>query len=324
MDIRKIIKEEIGDFDWADIDPSILHKPYIGMKFRTKYDPTVYEIYDLSGSIVYYKYKKDFGNKTGREITSSIPMIYFNRYMKDGDWVTHYVNEDFDWTDSISPETEWDKDKYYVLDITSLSGLQLRETIDDIWDFAYNMDYDVEIGVTYDSVGYIYFEPTDEVPEGYALDWSNRDTEDPTFGGKYQMLSLEEFYHMAYGDEPSINESSDFDWAESVPNPGRYDIGDLETLIMSGSIKKGDRIHLKGYAKDIDRVFNDVGTIIDYVQYIGKYLDSDDEDESFGISIEFDDENVLSGLSYNGKELEWYELRSDSADQEDLTFDLLY
>jgi hypothetical protein len=310
--LRKIIKEEINDFDWADIDPSTLHKPYVGMKFRTKYDPnSVYEIFDLSGSIVYYKYVSVV---TGLEVKTSIPIIYFNRYMKDGDWVTHYVNEDFDWTsgiprkhdlddilingeyywgggliritnleqknsttgpyfriefkwldellddatnsqvfltllddgvivrknltedfdwtDSISPETEWDKDKYYVLDITSLSGLELRETIDDIWDFAYNMDYDVEIGVTYDSVGYIYFEPNDDVPEGYALDWTDRKTKDPTFGGKYQMLSLEEFYHMAYGDEPSINE--DFDWTESVPNPSRYNVEDLETLIMSG------------------------------------------------------------------------------------------
>ena len=64
-------------------------------------------------------------------------------------------DNDFDWIKDIQPETEWDKEKYYVLDIRSLSGVKLRETIDDIWDFAYNMDYDVEIGVQYDNVGYI-------------------------------------------------------------------------------------------------------------------------------------------------------------------------
>ena len=93
--IKKILKE--SEFDWAtDIEPSTLHKPYVGMKFRTKNDPnSVYEIFDLSSSIVYYKY---ISTETGREVKASIPIMYFNRYMKDGDWVTHYVNEDFDWT----------------------------------------------------------------------------------------------------------------------------------------------------------------------------------------------------------------------------------
>lgn len=151
--------------------------------------------------------------------------LYIGDYRQDNDLListTHTENlkesGGFDWVDDIQPETEWDKEKYYVLDVRSLSGVQLRETIDDIWDFAYNMDYDVEVGVQYDTVGYIYFEPNDEVPEGYALDWSPRETKDPTFGGKYQMLSLEEFYHMAYGEEP-LNESNDFDWVGGI-KPG--------------------------------------------------------------------------------------------------------
>jgi hypothetical protein len=317
--IKKILKES-NDFEWADIDPSTLHKPYVGMKFRTKNNPnSVYEIFDISSSIVYYKYTS---NQTGREVKSSIPIIYFNRYMKDGDWVTHYVNEDFDWTDSISPETEWDKDKYYVLDITSLSGLKLRETIDDIWDFAYNMDYDVEIGVQYNNVGYIYFEPNDEVPEGYALDWSPRKTTDPTFNGRYQMLTLKEFYHMAYGDEPSMNE--DFDWTESVPNPGQYDIFDLNFLITTNGVKLGDKVHLKGHAKDIDVVFDNVGTVVDVIEYNNKYLCYNMPDElEYAIKIKFDD-NLLHGRGYRGTSLEEYELRDTFADQEDLTFDLLY
>lgn len=95
------------DFDWTDIDPSTLHKPYIGMKFRTKDNPnSIYEIYDLSGSIVYYKYTSI---STGREVTSSIPMIYFKNYMKSGDWLTHYddLNESLDWAVDIKPEIDF-------------------------------------------------------------------------------------------------------------------------------------------------------------------------------------------------------------------------
>ena len=157
------------------------------------------------------------------------------------------IKESFDWTDNVSPEIDWNKDKYYVLDITSLHGRKLRETIDDIWDFAYNWDYDVEVGVTYDSVGYIYFEPDDDVPEGYSLDWSVRETKDPTFGGKYQMLSLEEFYHMAYGEEPNINEN--FDWVEEVPSLPLYK--DDHWFIFVNSLEEQreaeDYIHSRGY-----------------------------------------------------------------------------
>ena len=164
-------------------------------------------------------------------ITSSVqPNDLFIYEYKDGTsrLKNTSLNEsnDFDWIKGIQPETEWDKEKYYVLDIRSLSGVKLRETIDDIWDFAYNMDYDVEIGVEYNTVGYVYFEPNDEVPEGYALDWSPRNTTDPTFGGKYQVISLEEFYHMAYGDEP-LNESNDFDWISEI-EPMKPEMGWLK------------------------------------------------------------------------------------------------
>ena len=58
------------------------------MKFRTKNDPnSVYEIFDLTSSIVYYKY---ISTETGREVKSSIPRNYFKRYIEDGDWLTYY------------------------------------------------------------------------------------------------------------------------------------------------------------------------------------------------------------------------------------------
>jgi ADP-ribose pyrophosphatase YjhB (NUDIX family) len=178
----------------------------------------------------------------------------------DKELCSEYITEDFDWSDEIQPEVHWDRDKYYVLDVRSLSGRELRETIDDVWDFAYNMDYDTEIGVTYDTVGYIYFEPSDEVPEGYALDWSDRKTVDPTFGGKYQMISLEEFYHMAYGDEPLIE--------SRIINEGRYDnVTNELTKRTMYQIRRGKK-RFEDKIKLFSRTFVD---IVFYVKYSDEY-----------------------------------------------------
>jgi len=79
------LTESTNDMDWVnDIDSNLLYKPYVGMMFHTKNNPkNIFEIVDLSSSIIYYK-------RVGTETKNSIPIIYFNRYMKNGDWVTYY------------------------------------------------------------------------------------------------------------------------------------------------------------------------------------------------------------------------------------------
>jgi len=207
---------ESNDFDWTkDVESLDNRGFYVGDEFIDTDDvePIKYTIKNIVNDKVLLTWFSPYDNQDVEYVDS---LNRLESRLKDGfiEFVNE-LNEDFDWIKDIQPETEWDKEKYYVLDVRSLSGVKLRETIDDIWDFAYNMDYDVEIGVEYNTVGYVYFEPNDEVPEGYALDWSPRKTTDPTFGGKYQMISLEEFYHMAYGDEP-LNESNDFDWTSEI------------------------------------------------------------------------------------------------------------
>lgn len=106
-------------------------------------------------------------------------------------------NFDMDWVDDIEPVTHWDMNNYYVLDVTTVSQ-QISEVVEDVWDFASEMGYDVELGVNLNVVGYIYFEPDNGVPEGYSLDWGERSHKNPTFDGKYRMISLDEFHYIVH------------------------------------------------------------------------------------------------------------------------------
>jgi hypothetical protein len=103
---------------------------------------------------------------------------------------------DFEWAKDTEPISEWDKDISYVVDLTPLSGLEFRETLDDIYYFAETMGYNTELFVDINLGGYMYFEPEPDVDEGYVLDWSDRRTKDPTFKGQYTMLSVENFYYL--------------------------------------------------------------------------------------------------------------------------------
>ena len=141
------------------------------------------------------------------------------------------VNEsdNFDWVSDVQPEYHWDKEKYYVLDVRKLGNNNILDVIDDIVGFADRLDYNTDIDASPTQVGYFYFNPSDDEPEGYEIDWGTKDVKDPTFGGVYQMISLDEFYHMAYGIEP-LTESNYFDWVESIEvfqNPAVYRINDM-------------------------------------------------------------------------------------------------
>jgi hypothetical protein len=118
---------------------------------------------------------------------------------------------------------------------------------------------------------------------------------------------------------------NDFEWTDSVPKPGQYNIEDLEDLILSKKLRIGYKVRLIGHAKDVDLVFNNVGTISDVYEIHNKYLDGryddtgnwvDDEGEyEYGAKILLDD--------VDGFNMYEYEINDTSGDQDDLTFEII-
>lgn len=107
------------------------------------------------------------------------------------------LNEsDIKWIeDEVSSSIEvWDRNKYYVLDVSKLDARPPRFSSNpklfksDILSYAKEMGYDTEMGGL-NEVCYIYFEqiyrPT--------LSWDLCDIPDPTYDGKYEMISMDTF-----------------------------------------------------------------------------------------------------------------------------------
>jgi hypothetical protein len=140
-------------------------------------------------------------------------------------------------------------------------------------------------------------------------------------GGAFQTIEFDTLYFAGHEVEHIEDLNEDFDWTKNVPDPGKYDLYDIQGLIMTGGINIGDNIHLKGHARDIDMVFDNVGTVSDVMEINNKYLDGEDELE-YAIRIRFK-EDILHGKGYDGMDIPEYELNDGFADQEDLTFDIV-
>jgi hypothetical protein len=142
-------------------------------------------------------------------------------------------------------------------------------------------------------------------------------------GGAFQTIEYDTRYFAGYEVEHVEDLTEDFDWTKNVPNPGKYDLYDLQGLILTRGINIGDKVHLKGHARDIDMVFDNVGTVSDVMEINNKYLDDDGEDElEYAIKIRFK-EDILHGKGYDGMDIPEYELNDGFADQDHLTFDIV-
>jgi len=103
--IKKIILEEINDFDWTDeVDDSGL---YVGMcllrpKGPNHASPTKYEVINISGDLVTLKWSVSDRHKPHvRPILNVIKDIESGELSK----CDSGLNENFDWADDISPYT---------------------------------------------------------------------------------------------------------------------------------------------------------------------------------------------------------------------------
>jgi hypothetical protein len=142
----------------------------------------------------------------------------------DGDrYITDNIteSEEFDWIHQQEPEKELKKTKSYVVDVSHLRPTPMRHSHDtsltrqDILRRFRDLGYDVE-GVDVDDARYFYIEPNKgigwdyneygvPIEYGYWIDYNTHYMEDPSYGGKYQMIDIDELMFLL--DNNLISES---------------------------------------------------------------------------------------------------------------------
>jgi hypothetical protein len=142
----------------------------------------------------------------------------------DGDrYITDNIteSEEFDWIHQQEPEKELKKTKSYVVDVSHLRPTPMRHSHDtsltrqDILRRFRDLGYDVE-GVDVDDARYFYIEPNKgigwdyneygvPIEYDYWIDYNTHYMEDPSYGGKYQMIDIDELMFLL--DNNLISES---------------------------------------------------------------------------------------------------------------------
>ena len=189
-----------------------------------------------------------------------------------------FINEsdDFDWVRSQEPEKEIRKSKKYVVDVSHLRPAPMKHSHDpsltkqDILRKLEEIGYDVD-HIDVDRAKYFYVEPTEGAPSwqyneygvpiefDYWVDYNTDLMDDPSYGGKYQTIDVDEFMflidnNMISESRKPINEVAGISfearkWAEIIYNE-----------IISNPEEK-TRLIIDGY--DYPEVFNSFP--IDYV-----------------------------------------------------------
>ena len=218
---------ESEDFDWFDLQSD---RPLHNVTFKVKWYPeTLYTIKDDGlRSSVKIVWINDFGEKQ----TSTYMRDTVNKYFKKGTWEpfegTITESSDLDWIQKQEPEKVMKKSKSYVIDVRHLkseppnSPLSPRYndlTKEDILDKLRNLGYNVS-DIDVDSATYFYVEPNPDtgywddvvwIKQTHWVDYDTTEKDDPTFGGKYEMIDVDEFMFLI--DNNLISES-DFDWLD--------------------------------------------------------------------------------------------------------------
>lgn len=141
---------------------------------------------------------------------TDIPADDWEPYIMDVSFLFNRFDElnesDIKWIDdemSSSTGGVWDRNKSYVLDVSELDDRPPRFSHNpklfksDILSYAKEMGYDTS-GISGEEVCYIYFE-LDSIQAGesvkyfHDLSWDLCDIPDPTYDGKYEMISMDAF-----------------------------------------------------------------------------------------------------------------------------------
>ena len=148
------------------------------------------------------------------------------------DFLKESTEKDFDWIRKQEPEKELKKSKRYVVDVSHLRPAPMKHSHDtsltkqDILIKLGEIGYDVD-HIDVDEAKYFYIEPTDGGPSWtydeyghpieyyYWVDYNTDIMDDPSYGGKYHMVDVDEFMFLI--DNNLISESEDpLKWLRDV------------------------------------------------------------------------------------------------------------
>ena len=189
-----------------------------------------------------------------------------NAIVINGDkYITGNINEseEFSWIQKQEPEKIFKKSKRYVIGVSHLSAAPMRFSHDtsltkqDILRKLEDLGYDVE-HIDVDAAKYFYVEPTDGGPSwqyneygtpiefNYWVDYNTDLMDDPTYGGKYQMINVDEFMFLIDNNLIGESEEDDLGWMmDTIPtrkNKIDFNKERFETTLDYGNdVNVGDR-----------------------------------------------------------------------------------
>jgi hypothetical protein len=266
-------------------DPEVSYeKPMTLLTFKIIDDPSGYRPYP--------------GFPKDHELNSEIIFnpLEFDERIKKGSIQPIFDDEDFklresdelDWIQQQEPEKEFKKSKSYVVDVSDLRPSPMKHSHDttltkqDIIDKFGEIGYDVD-GIDVNSAKYLYIEPTngkswryDEdgtpIDVDYWIDYNVDYMEDPSYGGKYQIIDVDELMFLLDNNLLSENESGEWlgdvkkdfttDPTKGIVSPSAEVIKDVcekeKFCKAQGPITFGQLKHLLKTSKN-KKLFYDVG-----------------------------------------------------------------
>jgi hypothetical protein len=174
-----------------------------------------------------------------------------------------YITEsEFDWIRKQEPERVMKKSKKYVIDVRHLEPRPMKFshdttlTIQDILYKLHDLDYNVD-HIPVEDVGYLYVEPTEAdnnvgywgdyhnwVRQSHWVDWTDDETKNPNFGGKYEWINVDEFMFLIDNDlisesKKTIIEAAGISfearkWGETIYNEIVNNPNEKKRLIIDG------------------------------------------------------------------------------------------
>lgn len=282
-------------------DPEVSYnKPMTLLTFKIVDDPSGYRPYPshskdhkLNSELILNPREFDEGLKSGRYV----PMFTDEKFkLKE--------SEEFDWIHQQEPEKELKKSKSYVVDVSHLRPKPMRFSHDpsltrqDILSRFEELDYNID-GIDVDEAKYFYLEPQETgywddvtwIPQNYWVDYDVDYIPDPTYGGKYQLINVDELIFLL--DNNLINESDEsMSWlTTSMSEPmsicesqSELKVGDT---IMINKLPDYDELERQGSGK----IFENVTALVLDVDNCNK-IQPDNRSSNMTILIHVNDEYV--------------------------------